>query len=170
MINWRAFLILGLVGVLACNAVLAAHIFALKRELYGHGLDAVVSLISGVRIDGERWVSSQSACHVIRFTADECPYCRSDEAAYAAFINAARQASCEIVELAPKAGGIRERSREGVVQLKFIDQDLGPSIFPLVTPQTIVLNRDRAVKWMRRGAFSASSLDEGITVIKSLSK
>lgn len=159
-----------LIGLVACNLILAAISFRLKYELYQHAKGEVVSLVSGVRVDGSPWRASPASCHVLRITSDNCPYCKSDHDAYMAFRQAARQTSCEIVELAPRAGEMREDAREGVTQLKYIDADLGPAIFPLATPMTFVLDGNWKVKWMRRGTFSAATLDDGIQALQAVSE
>lgn len=155
-----------LIGASVCNLVLAADIFYRRSELRRNESGATIPMISGVRLNGESWRASLASCRVIRITKDDCPYCRLDKSAYAEFVQAAKQADCEILELAPRAGDMSEDVREGIVQLKYIDTDLGPSVFPIGTPMTIVVDATWKVKWKRLGAFSSSSLKDGIRVLQ----
>lgn len=155
-----------LTGLMICNLVLVACFAWLKYEFHQHALGEVTPIISGVEVDGSQWHSQPASCRVIRVTEDDCQYCRSDEASYAAFRQAATQVSCEILEIAPRAGDMRKDARDGVVQLKYIDVDIGPSMFPLMTPMTFILDGNWKVKWMRRGTFSELALEDGIRALQ----
>lgn len=153
-----------------CNLVLVACFLLLKHEYRQLDLGKVSRIASGVKVDGSRWHATPASCRIIRVTSDDCPFCRSDETAYAALRRAARQVRCEVVEIAPRAGDMKENARDGVVQLKYIDADMGASIFPLITPMTFILDGNWEVKWMRRGAFSESALEDGIRALQKVGK
>jgi hypothetical protein len=59
--------------------------------------------------------------------------------------------------------------RPGVVQLKYVDADIGSALFPFVTPQTIILDADWSVRMTRRGVFDESSLASSIALLGTFS-
>lgn len=163
-------LLWALAGLVVCNLVFAALFLKLKHEFHQYALGEVAPILSGVRVDGSQWQAQPASCRVIRITDDSCQFCRSDEPSYAAFRQVATQASCEIIEIAPRAGDMRQSARDGVVQLKYIDVDMGPAIFPMMTPMTFILDGNWKVKWMRRGTFSKSALEDGTRALKNVGK
>jgi hypothetical protein len=125
-------------------------------------------VFSGVDVQGAQWQAGDAPCRVIRVTDDSCSFCKKDEPAYEAVLDAARRASCEIVELAPKAGSMAHNPRPSVVQLKFIDTDVGDVLSPFVTPQTAILDRSWSLRMHRRGMFDDKSLADGIALLRAL--
>jgi hypothetical protein len=55
-----------------------------------------------------------------------------------------------------------------VVQLQFVDMNLGRVIYPFLTPQTILLDRNGRVKWQRQGSLDERSLEQGLQAIGGL--
>lgn len=91
-----------------------------------------------------------------------------DKPSYEKVLQAARAASCEIIELAPTAGKMSEDNRPGVVQLKFVDVDVGAVLAPFATPQTVILDANWAQKFNRRGAFDDKALAENLSVLTAI--
>jgi hypothetical protein len=116
-------------------------------------------MFSGVDIEGVTWVPRDSACRLIRITDDNCAYCNRDRSAYESLVRAATSASCEIIEIAPRAGGISGSPHLGVIQLKFTDTNLGAVLYPFVTPQTLLLDENWTVRMNRRGITDESTLE-----------
>jgi hypothetical protein len=157
-----------LVGVSIFNILLLGSYFLLTHELRKGAIGSSIRPVSGVLLNGEPWSSAPAKCHIVRFTEDKCPYCEKDAISYGQFLDAARRNECEILELAPRAGELQPYTRRGVRQLKYVTQDLGPVLFPLVTPQTVILDESWTVLWMRRGIFGDRSLSEAIAVLDSI--
>jgi hypothetical protein len=159
-----------LIGAIAVNISLGALNLALRK--WPDVLKGKTSfpVLSGVGVNGEEWKAGDKPCHVLRVTRDDCPYCAKDKPKYDAFLDAARQANCEIVEIAPQAGGMAANPRPGVTQLKFVDNALGSTVYPFVTPQTVVLDGQWNVRWQRRGIFSDDSLVRGISVLGTIAR
>lgn len=125
---------------------------------------------TGIDLQDVKWVSQDDApCRVVRITDDDCSYCRQDRPYYDSILTEAVEASCEIIEMAPRAGGMKHDPRPGVVQLKYVDSDLAAAIFPFATPQTIVIDRDWSVRVNKRGAFDKKSLARTIALLRSIS-
>lgn len=122
----------------------------------------------GVDVNGNAWEPSDVPCRLVRITDDQCSYCKRDKPSYEKVLDAARQASCEIIEVAPKAGGMAYDPRPGIVQLKFVGGDIGSALYPFVTPQTIILDRDWTVKMTKRGVFDEDSLSDGLKLLSTL--
>ena len=176
MMSWSRIATWGLAGLLVTNAAGIAFYFSLKTQL-AKTREPPVSAIgskfpsfSGVDVNGVNWVSRDARCHVIRITDDRCSFCKKDKPAYEAFLEAARRSSCEIIELSPKSGNMADDPRPGVVQLKFVDTDLGAVLSPFVTPQTVVVDEDWSLKMTRRGIFDEKSLANSIALVGELAK
>jgi hypothetical protein len=120
---------------------------------------------SGIDLQGAKWTAGDAPCRVIRIADDRCTFCKRDKPSYEKFVNAARRASCEIIEIAPMANGMAYDPRPGIVQLKFVDADVGAVLFPFVTPQTIILGKDWSVKMNRRGIFTEESLANSVVLL-----
>jgi hypothetical protein len=173
MKRWSTLATLGLVGLMAFNVAAAAYYFVLQGQLKSARQPRVVEagsqfpVFSGVDLSGGKWAAGDAPCRVIRITNDDCHFCKKDKPSYAKLVDAARQASCEIVELAPKAGTMAKDPRPGVVQLKFVDADLGPVLAPFATPHTIIVDKNWTLKLNRRGYFTEEALSEGLSVLGS---
>lgn len=154
------------------NIASAASYFAMVRQAEKMRVPQVpvegnaLTISSGVDVQGRRWKSRDAPCRVVRITDDDCPYCQQDAPKYSALINVARAAGCEVLEVAPKAGQMAENLRDGVVQLKYIDADLGPHMFPFVTPQTLIVDRSWVVRWSQRGILDDGSLAASAAAVR----
>jgi hypothetical protein len=153
-------------GLIGCNLVTLGYHFHQSWERRAAERNAVVPIFDGTDLVGNDWHPSDAPCRVLRITADNCEFCVKDGPSYASLIEVARKARCEIVEVSPRAGDMAEIQRLGIVQLKYISQDLGRN---LATPQTIILDRDFSVRWSRLGAFSDKTLREAKSVLEGLS-
>lgn len=173
MINWSrlgAWTLLGLmvinVGGTAVHFLLNARAEKLRApRVIGTG--SSFPAFSGVDIHGVAWRAKDAPCRVIRITDDNCAFCKKDKPAYASFVEAARRASCEVIEIAPMAGKMAADPRPGVVQLKFVDADIGSVVAPFATPQTVIVDGSWNLKWNRRGIFDDLSLADGMAVLGS---
>lgn len=163
-----------LVGLMIVNLSAGAYHVHLQRATAGvkRGVPFVageaIPRFSGVDISGNKWSPAYAPCRVIRLTEDDCVYCKKDRPSYSALIEAALRFSCEVIELSPKAGGMTADPRKGVVQLKFVDSDVGSAMFPFLTPTTLVVDGNWVLKWGRRGMFDEVSLAEGIAALDAL--
>jgi hypothetical protein len=161
--SWKLVLAVA-IGVNFSAVIYAVCVrYELRQLEFGRPIEG----LSGIDLHGKNWVSSASApCHVVRVTRDECIYCALDKPSYVELIDEALKYRCEIVEIAPRPGQMRENQRTGVVQLKYVDYDLGRGRY--VTPETFVLDKRLSVRWSRRGAMDATSLRKAKGVLKSL--
>lgn len=163
----------GLVGLMVVNLSAGAYHIHLQRSAVGvkRGVPFTagesIPEFSGVDISGNTWTAADAPCRVIRLTDDDCVYCRKDKPSYTALIEAARRSACEVIEISPKAGRMTADSRPGVVQLKFVDADVGSAIFPFLTPTTLVVDGNWKLKWGKRGVFNDKSLAEGIAALNA---
>src|SRR5690606_311232 len=132
-------------ATIVANLALVACCFVLRQDARVYVQGQEFPVLSGVALDGTRWRARAAPCYVIRITSDRCPFCQADELPYSEFLGAARDTGCEIVEVAPRAGQMAPDAREAVVQLKFVDMELGATLWPFATPQTIVLSVDRTM-------------------------
>lgn len=173
---WSRIATWSLVGFMAINIAGTACFFVLQakmrqakpRPALAEG--AKFPNFSGIDVRGASWQPRAAApCRVIRIAEDHCAYCRKDQPSYEKLVDAARHAACEVIEVAPAAGGMADNPRPGIVQLKFVDGDIGSVLFPFVTPQTIILDRDWTVRMTRRGIFDDQSLASSMALVGSLS-
>ena len=174
---WSRIATWSLVGLITANVAGAACYIVLQKQLLRSrrpqpslAVGEQFPAFSGVDVRGARWESKNPPCRVIRIADDSCAYCKKDKPSYEKFVDAARRASCEVVEMSPRAGGMADNPRPGIVQLKYVDADVGAPLFPFVTPQTIILDRDWSVKWTRRGIFDDKSLAASISLLGTLGK
>lgn len=173
--DWSKLGARALVGLMALNITAATCYFFLQertrkvRQPVVTDVGSAFPSFSGVDVTGVRWEAGDVPCRVIRVTDDNCSYCQKDKPSYRAFLDAAKGASCEIIELSPKAGHMAEDPRPGVVQLKFVDADVGSALSPFVTPHTVILDNSWSMKWNRRGVFDQESLAAAIAVVTNMS-
>lgn len=176
MKNWTKVATTALFIVMGANVVLAGGYLLQKRQLardqqYSRQPGANrMPAIAGVAVSGDLWKSSGAGCHMVRVTEDSCAYCRKDRPNYERLIETALQANCEVIEVAPRAGKLALDVRPGVVQMKFVTTDLGPAVYPFVTPQTVLLNENWEVAYIRRGMFSEQALGDATAAIRSLAR
>lgn len=174
MKEWSTTLRSLLMAATLVNVVGFAALFALKGEFRkaqprpAAGVDVKFPGFSGIDLQGARWTSANPPCRIIRVTSDACVYCRQDAASYHTLLKAAVAASCEVIELAPVAGTMAYRPRPGVVQLKYVDVDMSATMFPFVTPQTVVLDRDGSVRVSLRGIFDEQSLGAALALVNTM--
>jgi hypothetical protein len=163
-----------LIGFIGINILGAAYHFALQGKQRKVRQPAVVEMgskfpqFSGIDVQGVSWKARTAPCRVIRVTDDHCAFCKKDQPAYETFVDVARKASCEIIELSAMAGKMAANPRPGIVQLKFIDTDVSPVLYPFATPATVILDGAWSMQWMKRGTFDAKSLSEGVTMLRKL--
>lgn len=165
-----------LTGLIAVNIAGIAYYFNLNSQrlkvrpepTLGEG--DRMSALAGVDLQGRNWNAPDAPCHIIRITDDRCEYCAKDAPSYETIVEAARRAACGVVEISPHADGMAVDERQGVIQLKFVDGDIGGFLFPFVTPQTLVVDRSWSVRMTRRGAFDDPSLARMLTLLGTLSE
>ena len=131
-------------------------------------MGAGVPAFSGVDVGGAKWESKGAPCRVIRITDDHCAFCKKDKPSYAKLVEAARRSSCEVIEVAPRAGSMAYDPRPGIVQLKFVDADLGSVVGSFVTPQTVIVDKDWKLLANRRGIFDEKSLNSTVALLESV--
>lgn len=153
-------------GLVGYNLVTLGRFFYMSWDARAVQRNIVIPRFHGTDLVGNDWHPSAAPCRVLRLTADSCEFCVKDRPSYESLVEVARRASCEIVEVSPRVGEMAEVPRPGIVQLKYISQDLAR---PWFTPETIILDRDFSVKWSRLGVLSGKSLRDAKAVLKSLS-
>lgn len=174
MISWSRVGACSLMGLMAINIGGGALHFLLKKQVAKAQAPAPIELestfpaFSGVDVEGVAWHAKGGPCRVIRITDDNCAFCKKDKPSYARFVEAARHASCEVIEIAPMAGKMAADPRSGVVQLRYIDADIGVATAPFATPQTVIVDGNWKLKWNRRGIFDEKSLVASLAVLDSL--
>jgi hypothetical protein len=175
MKKWSKIASMALVALIAINIAATAYYFVQIRQIRQAKPRASLAesrkfpMFSGIDLKGSKWKAGDAPCRVIRITDDHCAFCKKDKPSYEKIIAAARNASCEIIEMAPNAGAMAYDPRPGIVQLKFVDSDIGSVLYPFVTPQTIILDRDWTVKMTRRAIFDEKSLAAGLAILGSWS-
>lgn len=175
MKNWSRIAGWGLAGLITLNIAGAAYYFVLQSQIRGAQpkpsmvAGSIFPEFSGTDVMGSKWTAGAAPCRVIRITDDRCPYCEKDKPSYEKLVEAARNTSCEVIELAPQAGGMAHDPRPGVVQLKYVDADVGSVLYPFATPQTIILDRDWSVRMTRRGMFDEQSLASTLALLETFS-
>ncbi len=170
---WSGVFKYALIGVMTINIAGTAWYLVQRNQL--RGLQKPPASVegskfpafAGVDLKGVKWQPQDAPCRVVRITDDDCVYCMKDKPAYTTILDAARAASCEIIEMSPRAGRMAEDKRPGVVQLKFVDTNIAPAIFPFATPQTLILNRDWVVDWSRRGILDEKALALGLSALRA---
>lgn len=171
---WSRLATCGLAGVFIINAAATVGYFVLHWQLHKAQPRASLTVgekfpfLSGVDVRGEKWEPQDARCRVIRITDDSCSFCNRDKPSYGAILEVASRASCEVIEVAPQAGGLAYEPHPGVVQLKFVDSDVGSVLYPFVTPQTIIVDQNWTVKMTRRGMFDGRSLASAMEALRAL--
>jgi hypothetical protein len=169
--RWARSLILVLTGA---NLISLAGYFALRWHVnhLGHkpqlAVGSVFPAFLGIDIEGERWSPQKAPCRIIRVTDDDCTYCKQDRNEYQSLVTAGVIASCEVVEIAPRASGIGRTVMNGVTQLKYVNADLGEALFPFVTPQTIIVDENWVVQLTKRGVLDSSSTRRAVAILDKL--
>ena len=175
MKRWSSIAAWGLVVLIALNSVGTVCYFLLRGQLQTARSAQTLAegdrfpKFSGMDVRGTSWEPRTASCHVIRIAEDHCGYCKKDKPSYDRLLDAARRDSCEIIEIAPAADGMAYDPRPGVVQLKYVNADIGSVLFPFVTPQTIILDSNWSVKMTRRGVFNDESLASSVALLNTLS-
>jgi len=171
---WSTITTWTLVSLMAINIAGTAYYFVLKRQTNRAKPQPALAeehrfpAFSGIDVLGAKWEARDAPCRVIRIADDQCSYCKKDKPSYTRLVDAARRASCEIIEISPRAGGMAHDPRPGIVQLKFVDADIGSVLFPFVTPQTVILDGNWSVKMTKRGMFNEQSLESGMAILGKL--
>lgn len=161
-------------GLVVVNACAGVGYLLVERQLESARRPAMSAIggkfpaFSGVDVSGQRWVATDAPCRIVRVTADSCEFCGIDKPAYEALLDVAREARCEVIELSPRAGQMARNERLAVVQLSFVDTDLGSVLAPFVAPQTIILDGAWTMKWIGRGMFSENTLASSMATVRSL--
>lgn len=151
------------------NMVAISIHLKLSHELHEYGRGVKVPIASGVTLLGEKWQADPSVrCHVVRMTSDDCQYCEQDEAAYEEIRVIAKQSQCQVIEVSPIAGKLAPNLRDGVIQLKYVNEDLGVVVEPFITPHTMVLGPGGTLVWMHRGVMGRSAIKDGGKAIRSV--
>jgi hypothetical protein len=157
--------------VVVLNAVvLGAYVLLSDSQSAVYPVDQQFPAIAGIGVDGSTRAERQARCYVIRSTADDCPYCTADYPSYMRFTHAANEAGCDIVAIAPRAGQLSATAGEEGHELEFVAMDLGDALYPYLTPQTVVLDAARKVRWHRQGIFDEPSLRDGIAALQRLGR
>jgi hypothetical protein len=165
----------GLAGLITLNIAGTAYYFVLQQQI--RQVQPKPSMVvgdhfpplSGTDVQGVKWWAGNAPCRVVRIADDRCPYCEKDKPSYEKLVDAAQRTSCEVIEIAPQAGGMAYDPRPGVVQLKYVDADVGSALYPFATPQTIILDRDWSVRMTRRGMFDEQSLASTLALLETFS-
>jgi thiol-disulfide isomerase/thioredoxin len=172
---WSRISTCALTGLIAANVGAAASHFVLNNKIQNAKPEAQLTehnrlpFKSGVDVRGVKWEARDTPCRIVRIADDHCPYCKKDKPSYEKLVDAARRASCEIIEIAPQANGMAYDPRPDIVQLKFVDADIGEMLWPFATSQTIILDRDWSVKMTHRGTFDDRSLTDSLALLGSFS-
>lgn len=165
----------GLLGLMVVNIAETAWYFMLKRDIRSARPTASLTegaqfhLSSGIDVMGEAWKARDALCRVIRITDDNCEFCKKDAPSYDTLLEAARLSTCEIIEISPLAQTMAVNPRPSVTQLQFIARDVGPALYPFVTPQTIIVDKEWFVKMTKRGGFDEQSLSKALSLMAELS-
>lgn len=160
-----------MVLVATINIAAAVYYFSLQNKLEATRLPSRLiegerfPVFSGIDLEGGKWESRDAPCRVIRITDDNCPHCKRDAPSYESIVAAAQKSACEIIEISPRSGGMAYNPRADVVQLRFLSTNIGAVLYPFVTPQTIILNKDWSVVMTRRGAFDETSLSRAVAML-----
>jgi len=108
-------------------------------------------------------------CFLIRLSSDACPYCRLDRGLYMHLVRQARQAGCESIVLAPKAGQVKSGGvSSGTLHLQYVDMKLGRALVPVLTPQTIILDRAGRIVWDREGSMDKRALSDALRAVREV--
>lgn len=124
---------------------------------------------SGYLQNKKYMASGAAGCYLIRVSADGCPYCRLDQRQYTQLVQQAQKALCETVLLAPKTGQIKwEGNNGGVMQLQYVDMDLGRALNPYFTPQTILLDKKGLIVWDQEGSMDDDALTAAVSALRKV--
>lgn len=157
------------VVLISINSLLSVAYLLLRNEASIYDQAQQFPEIVGIDLSGQLRFIRNAPCYVVRVTRDNCPYCQSDQPAYEAFLEVARnEAACAIVEVSPTAGQMQAHSRNGITQLEMVHMELGRTLWPNLTPQTLVLNGDRRLQWSRMGAFDNRAMASGLLALRDL--
>ena len=164
-----------LCGLMASNIAGVSYYVAVEKRIAGIRRPAVTEVggtfpaFSGIDLHGARCNSQDPPCRVIRITDDNCSFCKRDQASYQKLVSAAHRASCEIVEMSPKAGRMADAPGRGIIQLQYVDTDIGSVLAPFATPHTVLLDREWSLAWGRRGALDEGSVADALAALNMMS-
>ena len=99
-------------------------------------------------------------CYVVHYASKYCKWCKAESGLWNECARYFSRRGCEILTLAPTVSEMPEPLGRDVAetQVAYIPFPLSESLRFGGTPTTIVLNHDRHVIWLSRGALHADSL------------
>ena len=143
-----------------CIAELGAYVVIHQSSgVYREAIPAV----SGYSIEGRPVSYSESACTVLRITAENCPYSKQDRPGFERIASAARSIGCRVVEVGPRVGDVAPR--DTAEQLQYVAMELGDTLNPFLTPQTIVLDAAGQPQWQRQGAMDEGAIQNALQAL-----
>lgn len=129
---------------------------------------AVVGPIAGMTSTGITVAKNSTdaySCHVIRYTSIHCPWCRRDEPTWARFDETLRSHGCDSTILGPSAGDLPPNAtltpneRSLVAVPAFVAQNIDL----MVTPTTIVLDKNWKIVWSNLGILKPDDAEKALS-------
>lgn len=129
---------------------------------------AVVGPIVGITSTGVTVTEDSTkayTCHVIRYTSIHCPWCRRDEPTWTRFDDTLRSHGCDSTVLVPSGGdlppnaALTPNQRSLVAVPAFVAQ----KIDLLVTPTTIVLDKNWKIVWSNLGVLKPDDAEKALS-------
>jgi hypothetical protein len=156
-----------LIGALiVINALEIGLFFAIRNRATLYGSDVSFPVPSGYLWDRTFMVADSAPCYLIRVSADACPYCRLDQRQFTELAHRAQDVQCKTILVAPKTGQIKWRAGEGrTMQLQYVDMKLGRTLYPFLTPQTILLSGEGRIIWAQEGSMDDQALSVALSAL-----
>jgi len=158
-----------IVALIAINVIELGVSFKLRSDTRLYRLADQFPIPSGYLANGNFKQSEAHRCFVLRVSSDDCSFCKLDEAQYVQLVQQATAAGCETVLFTPKVEKQKSEVQDGdVMHFVYVDMDLGKTLIPFLTPETILLDRTRRVAWYQEGAMDDRGLSDALRALHSV--
>lgn len=172
--NWAALLDITIEVLAAACLILYCFLAVLGHTVWIHANPAYqarrpLARPLGYLADGHLLAGDLrfTGCELIRFTAEQCLYCRLEEPTAVIMARRARQLGCEALNITPYLTVDPRKGPAATPTLAFVTMDWIQNRLNLIKePTTIIVNSGGEVVWYHVGRMAGSDLDQGLAVIR----
>lgn len=174
--NWAALLDTAIVASAAACLIVYGLSAALGQTIWTRASPAYQARLPlarplGYLSDGRLLAGDMhvTGCELIRFTAQQCLYCRLEDPAAALMAQQARSLGCEAINITPYLSVDPGRGPAAIPTLAFVTMDWIQNRLNLIKePTTMIVNSGGEVVWYHVGEMNDSDVHAGLAGIRRL--
>jgi hypothetical protein len=156
------------IALLVAVLILICTLVTLRQMNGVYHIGQAIPLLGGFSVDVKPVELSRDRCMLVRVTSDQCPYCETDRPQYDRLVARARQSSCSIIAVGPRVGDMTLASAGDALPLQYVDLAVGRALMPFRTPQTMIVDATRRLRWQRQGALDDDDLGAALQALDRL--